>query len=166
MKRCFTGRLGFTLIELLVVVLIIGILAAVAVPQYQKAVEKSRAMQVLMIGKYLRDLERNYRLENGEYTEYFDKLGAEIPHAKLNQTNTKLTVKEFSITLLRNYDRVLIWHYDSPRYNISFNLDDSEISCTAYEVDEYKAASICKQLTGDFSEGKEQCGGTCRYWLW
>ena len=56
---------GFTLIELLVVVLIIGILSAVALPQYQKAVEKSRAAEALQMLRYMYQQKEAYRLENG-----------------------------------------------------------------------------------------------------
>ena len=55
---------GFTLIELLVVVLIIGILAAIALPQYQKAVEKSKAAQALAgLNAYSRAYQTYYMSE-------------------------------------------------------------------------------------------------------
>ena len=61
-------RSGFTLIELLVVVLIIGILAAIALSQYQKAVEKTRAVQGFVKIDALEKAQRAYYLENGTFT--------------------------------------------------------------------------------------------------
>ena len=71
--------MGFTLIELLVVVLIIGILAAVAVPQYQKAVERSRATEAVTLLKSVGQAFESYFLTNGTYPTSFDDLDVNIP---------------------------------------------------------------------------------------
>ena len=87
----YSGRLGFTLIELLVVVLIIGILAAVALPQYQKAVRKSRAVQVKTLMRSIQRAQRLCNLARGttQSTEcaLLSNLDIDIPFSCTEGTN-------------------------------------------------------------------------------
>ncbi len=76
------NRMGFTLIELLVVVLIIGILAAVAVPQYQKTVGKARVMQAVTSLKALADAQEIYLLSNAEMASDLSELDVEVTNTK------------------------------------------------------------------------------------
>lgn len=96
---------AFTLIELLVVVLIIGILAAVAVPQYQKAVEKSRASQAITLLKTVFESAEAYYLANGTWPTSFEQLDIDIPwsghtrYATFSEIRGTLSNEDWSIQL-------------------------------------------------------------------
>ena len=70
---------AFTLIELLVAVLIIGILAAIAVPKYQMAVDKAKFSALMNITRALADANEGFYLLHNYYSEKYTDLDINIP---------------------------------------------------------------------------------------
>ena len=90
---------AFTLIELLVVVLIIGILAAVAIPQYQVAVAKSRLATIKSLVENVASAEEVYYLANGKYTADVKDLDVSVPggwtEGENQETDGVITKREY-----------------------------------------------------------------------
>jgi prepilin-type N-terminal cleavage/methylation domain-containing protein len=75
---CIKNKKAFTLIEMLVVVVIIAILAAIALPQYQKVLEKAKSAEAVTYVRALANAEKLYYLANNEYTTDPAKLDIQL----------------------------------------------------------------------------------------
>ena len=85
------NKKGFTLIELLVVVLIIGILASVALPQYFKVVEKSRSAEGISQCAAILSSQKREFMRNGAYTGTLSNLDIAVGTPKFFTVGTTAT---------------------------------------------------------------------------
>lgn len=100
---------GFTLLEMLVVVLIIAILGAIAWPQYQKAVERSRAIEAITLLKTLQQAQLAYYMTHGTYATKFADLDVQFSWTG----NTKFLPYTATDTRSNKYWSVQIEPYQS-----------------------------------------------------
>ncbi len=166
---------AFTLIELLVVVLIIGILAAIALPQYQTAVDKARYSSMMAAVRALKDAEEMYYLANGNYATNITDLADVFPAA----CDINGGCENFRLSLGRRRDtnNVLVYVYGN-LYKEKVGIGNSllmyvdrqvdvgrrggMIFCYAYKQDGERARKLCKSV-GGVLRGTENgsCAGDC-----
>ena len=141
------GYKAFTLIELLVVVLIIGILAAIAVPQYQKAVEKSRVAQARV---FLDAIYKNYQLcvlQNG----------VELDNCSLSYGGNLLTTMDIELPGEPKTGEDCIYEGSCIKTkDWSFETDDNESFYALRIKNEENPYALMLELTGE-NKGKIQC---------
>ena len=99
--KMLKSKRGFTLLELLMVIIVVGILASLAIPQYQSFVEKSRTTEAVNMIAAIKSAQMLFKLEDG--TNFASSTGALTDYITISDTdNWWFTTDANSVTATRN----------------------------------------------------------------
>jgi len=89
MMKLRSNKKGFTLVELLMVVIIIGVLVTIAIPNYTRAVERSKGSKAKGTLDAIRKAQLQYRALNDEYADMMDLLAeVDLPQGIIDDSDT------------------------------------------------------------------------------
>ena len=145
---------GFTLIELLVVVLIIGILAAVALPQYQKSVMRARFATIKNMANAIYQAQQIYFMANGKYATYMSDLGVCEGDSETSDT-CSFNIGECQLDPQNNPERVWCKANNASELRYIIYFANRKKICQASKITSIEA-DICKSETGNLSYNNVQ----------
>ena len=130
---------GFTLVELMIVVIIVGILAAVAIPMYQGATERAKASEAVAALGTIRGAMRVYFAEHGTYVITGVAIGDQVTNpGVLDVTDTDLLGRYFSTEC---------YTFDAIPGAATFDIECDGASSTATKAGE--VATIVRSIDDD-----------------
>ena len=122
------NKSGFTLVELLIVILIIGLLSAISIPMYKKAVEKSKVADALSTMQAVSKSEHGWYLVRNNYTKDFANLDIDLYDKEGNKANNN-TLESINYTY-ELLDSGILASRTNGEYSIYQDYDTKQIMCT------------------------------------
>lgn len=144
---------GFTLIEMLIVVLIIGILAAIALPQYQVARDKAKFATIKDAARVLKEANERYYLMYQKYTGEIDDLDVSLPYTSKTRYESSATYTKLRFDWGACFILPISYTYctiSSPDvgYFLFYDRQYQGRKACYSKVNDERAARLCRKETG------------------